>query len=455
VAKLYWANNYWGPNYWPTDYWGPETAFGTGQHWAVSYWSTDYWNSDYWSGQQYGGELVADSATVAATVEKTVTGVSSGLIAGSSEVAATTGVTFEDIGTPAELESGEATLVGVALVSNLFLTINLSAGTAQATGAGDRGVIGSGTLTAGSAAITANARRVVYNVAAINLQQASSTSTGVGERLVRNLAAIPLIAGQATASGTGNRGISGTGVLVSASASTPGSVGNVIPLSGEHLGTGTLQSAEATVASTTQLIRQAQGALEAAAATIALEFTSNTPQDISEILYSGSATVSAQVSSGRIQIWDEADYEWGQSPLIHGRDYPMLITDNIFFQGDVTGTFDREPVEVVLERIGLTLMGRDRQGNWKVDPSKIKFISGIWPVLRGLPGTQVKLFIGSQENTEDPVDWEGPYVCTIGETNFIDFTVSGRYIALRFESTGQEPWELISYDLELTTVGAR
>ncbi len=76
-------------------------------------------------------------------------------------------------------------------------------------------------------------------------------------------------------------------------------------------------------------------------------------------------------------------------------------------------------------------------------------------MIRGVPGTVVKISIGSQMNPDEPIYWEGPYNFTLGVDYFQDFTVSGRYLAVRFESEGQEPWELSSYDLDLEEVGDR
>jgi hypothetical protein len=423
------------------------------QYWAQSYWNTDYWNESYWADLYDVANLVISSATVNATV--TLNRATAGsLVASSASLSANVDLTFEDIGTPAELIAGYATVSVVAVSSNFVASGNLLGRSAVIAASVQHIRRGQGALQASSATVVGTADRLLPG-GAVALQMRPATFSGLGERTVRNRTPQALLGRAASGSGIGERTVRGTGSLVASAATTPASAGTVAPADGSHLGTGVLQAGNAVVLTATQRNRVAQGALNAAAAAISAQFTPNTPSNIVADILGQSATISAQVTAEQIQSWDQADYEWGQAPLIHARDYPMLITDNIFFQGDVGGTFDREPVEVILERIGLTLLGRDRQGNWKVDPSKIKFIGGVWPVMRGLPGTQVRLYVGSQEHTEDPIEWEGPYLCTIGETNFVDFTVSGRYVGLRFESSGQEPWELISYDLELTTVGAR
>lgn len=154
-------------------------------------------------------------------------------------------------------------------------------------------------------------------------------------------------------------------------------------------------------------------------------------------------------------IWDTDNQAWGDADFIYSEAKPVMILGNAFAQVDNGTNFGDTPVQVTLTRTGLAITGRDRFGEWKVDPSVIKEITGLFPMIKGIPGTVIQVSIGSQERPDDPVYWEGPYLFTLGQGFFQDFTVSGRYLAIRLESTGQEPWELLSYDLDLVEVGGR
>lgn len=152
-------------------------------------------------------------------------------------------------------------------------------------------------------------------------------------------------------------------------------------------------------------------------------------------------------------IWETDNQPWGAADFVYADNKPVMIIGNEFYQADRDLRFGEESLNVSLVRTGLTIMGRDRFGNWKSDPTTMKEISAIWPIIRGTPGDQVNIYIGAQEATEDPVYWEGPLPFIIGQTLFCDCTVTGRYLAVRFESQDIDPWELLSFDLIVEIVG--
>lgn len=151
--------------------------------------------------------------------------------------------------------------------------------------------------------------------------------------------------------------------------------------------------------------------------------------------------------------WEDQDFPWGGATLRDLKSVPIFAKGFDFFQTEMAEDFHGKPIDVVLERLGLTLYGRDRAGNWKEDPDLIKHVSALYPIFRGTKGTIIRIFVGSQDSPEDAVDWEGPFNFIIGESRFVDPIVSGRYIAVRFESSGQKPWQLLSYDLDIKPVG--
>lgn len=151
--------------------------------------------------------------------------------------------------------------------------------------------------------------------------------------------------------------------------------------------------------------------------------------------------------------WEDVDIPWGGSNLRDLRRFPIMLKGTEFYQAEKGNDFHGKPITVLLERLGLTIYGRDRQGQWKEDPDLWKIVNGVYPIFRGPQGTVVKIYIGSQETPEDPITWSGPHEFTIGRSYFVDPWISGRYISIRFESVGQPPWQLLSYDLDIRPVG--
>ena len=103
-----------------------------------------------------------------------------------------------------------------------------------------------------------------------------------------------------------------------------------------------------------------------------------------------------------------------------------------------------------VERTGLAIVGRDRQGQPKADYETRKLFKRIWPKITGLASVYVSL--GSQEDLQDEVTWASSKLF-IPDQKYLDFEVAGKFGAVRFESTDDAPWQLEGYDLELEVLG--
>lgn len=159
------------------------------------------------------------------------------------------------------------------------------------------------------------------------------------------------------------------------------------------------------------------------------------------------------------QTWEDAQYPWGGSTLRDIKPLPVFAYEFDFYQADSADTFITpqgiQGIPVVLERLGLTIYGRDRQGQWKEDPDLVKLVKGLYPIIRAEPGTVVNIYVGAQEDMEGAITWDGPHPFIVGTDTSVKPLISGPFIAVRFESAGQKPWKLLSYDLDITTVGRR
>jgi hypothetical protein len=109
-----------------------------------------------------------------------------------------------------------------------------------------------------------------------------------------------------------------------------------------------------------------------------------------------------------------------------------------------------------LERTGLAVIGKDRQGEPKVDYSSRKQISRVWPKITGTGASQVKVQVGKQEEIDGSVTWSLPKNFD-PSVRYLDFddedAVSGRLNAIRLESTVDLPWQCEGVDLELNVLG--
>src|SRR5690606_10618980 len=93
-------------------------------------------------------------------------------------------------------------------------------------------------------------------------------------------------------------------------------------------------------------------------------------------------------------IWDTDNKPWGQADFVYAGEKPVMIVGNEFYLADEGTNFGGEPVKVTLSRSGLTIYGRSRDGQWKIDPTSVKEITGVFPIISGVPGTIVKISVG-------------------------------------------------------------
>jgi hypothetical protein len=156
-------------------------------------------------------------------------------------------------------------------------------------------------------------------------------------------------------------------------------------------------------------------------------------------------------------VADEWSYEssltWSGSPANPGEAYPIAIglisPRNLkFYQLDSPSGDPADQPIVLLERVGLPLIGP------RIDVASVKLITGIWPMIEGTLGDIIQVWLGAQRDAQSgSPQWIGPKDYIIGTTEFLDFLVSGRYAAVRFQSEGMSPWRLTGYEIEFESAG--
>lgn len=170
-------------------------------------------------------------------------------------------------------------------------------------------------------------------------------------------------------------------------------------------------------------------------------------------LRAGSASLNSSVYVPNPDTWEGAERTWGEGINVLSEDRPVFILGTRFYQeGDGTQYDDRD-IPCRLVRTGLVITGKGRKGEWTVDTTSYKEITGIWPVIRGERGTVVKIRVGAAEAADGEVLWDVERDFVVGVDRFLDYMISGIFLAVSFRSEGQPPWELLSYELELSVVG--
>ncbi|WBS00221.1 hypothetical protein OU994_18035 [Pseudoduganella sp. SL102] len=155
--------------------------------------------------------------------------------------------------------------------------------------------------------------------------------------------------------------------------------------------------------------------------------------------------------SGLVQTWDSDSAPWASDSSLWGG--PDLAPDSErvlmapatpeILMLDSSAAQDGEQVAFYLERRGLPLDA----------PEQMKLIKGIRPRIYGNAGETVIIRVGGQDDPWGEPDWGDPVPFVIGEDVAADCFVSGRYVAIRFESGTAFEVRLDSYDIEYEMMG--
>ena len=126
-------------------------------------------------------------------------------------------------------------------------------------------------------------------------------------------------------------------------------------------------------------------------------------------------------------------------------------TNSKIYKLNSTEQFDGVNIFTRLERIGLPIIGRDRQGNWKIDLDTRKYITRLY--LKLIATGPIDIYVGGQERANGPVTWTGPFSFDPNIDTHIDFRVNTRFFAVRFESASNISWTLYGYTFKLILLG--
>lgn len=142
-------------------------------------------------------------------------------------------------------------------------------------------------------------------------------------------------------------------------------------------------------------------------------------------------------------VWD-ADLSYWNGPGVVPLTTRVIMasSDTKLFLLDASGSFEGYLPDAYLERRGMSLTA----------PEAVKLVTRIRPRIKGTRGETVVVKVGSSSSPYQDPQWT-TMTHTIGETISNDCLVSGRYIAVRFETGSAFQWRLDSYDLEVENEG--
>lgn len=132
-----------------------------------------------------------------------------------------------------------------------------------------------------------------------------------------------------------------------------------------------------------------------------------------------------------LTAWNGPDYTPDTARVMMGS------AENKLYLLDASASFDGLLPDAYLERSGITFDA----------PERIKTVTGLLARITGNLGGTVNVRLGWANNPGDDPTYNAPREYTIGQTVRIDDFVSGRYIAVRFETGTAFTWRLDGMDM--------
>jgi len=105
-----------------------------------------------------------------------------------------------------------------------------------------------------------------------------------------------------------------------------------------------------------------------------------------------------------------------------------------------------------VQRDAISFETTDRFGRPLADPNSHKLIVELWPTIR-LEGGTIDIYLGGQDDYDDEIIWEGPFVFDPAVDRFITPFTQGKYISVRFETDDKYDFLLEKYVLKFQEVG--
>jgi hypothetical protein len=170
---------------------------------------------------------------------------------------------------------------------------------------------------------------------------------------------------------------------------------------------------------------------------------------------------SGNIEAATNETWDSGSGSWDEdvepwSSLIRRRVVLCSPSNTRFYNFDKSGTRDGAAFVATLQREGLSVIGKKRDGSPIVDHEVEKMIKRLWPKVSGGP---IRIRIGMQQVVDGPTQWGeyGDFDPSAGVVWDPDIPMSGRATAIEFTSTPTSPnaaFRLDGYKVELEPLGS-
>ena len=167
----------------------------------------------------------------------------------------------------------------------------------------------------------------------------------------------------------------------------------------------------------------------------------------------------SHITSGIVQItagttWNNITGTWNSGSGAWGSTNYANVSENLVF-ADVTNT------KLFRDNSGNTKDGAnmtsyiERSGYDLGDPSMVKYVRAVYPELEVSGDNKIKVYLGHQMATEQAITWDNGTEFNPNTQSKVSCTATGKYFAIKFESTGDFDWKLNGLAFDVSERGKR
>jgi hypothetical protein len=180
-----------------------------------------------------------------------------------------------------------------------------------------------------------------------------------------------------------------------------------------------------------------------------------TIRDIPDLAHIGYGNVGnptrATTWAGTTDTWETITGPWTMSYDL--QDKVLLFADpgNTKLYRDNSGNKENTAfMNSYIQRSGLSI---NEQG--QPDQTTVKRISAIWPKMSVSSDNAINVYLGTSMSTEGGVTWNAPVTFDPDTQSKVSVRGTGKFYAVKFESTTDMDWELDGYAIDVKNVGSR
>ena len=160
----------------------------------------------------------------------------------------------------------------------------------------------------------------------------------------------------------------------------------------------------------------------------------------------------------RSSAWEDSTNQWNTifgpwTTSFDSTDKVLLFaspTNTKLYRNGSGNKEDTTDMTSFVERSGLSM---NEQG--VPDHSSVKRITAIYPKMTVSSTNLVNIYVGSQMSTEEGISWKTPVQFTPDTQSKVSVRATGKFYAVKFESTTDMDWELDGYSIEVEDAGRR